>query len=65
MRFHGGRMYDIWHGDGWYWSVTAWPRHLLLGFRPHPKNWRIYFIKPPARPGYKRIYAGPFEIEWS
>jgi hypothetical protein len=53
---------DFWRGDGHY---TRWKlRHhtLVLAIR---KKWYFYTIKPPAKPGYRRFYCGPFELEIS
>lgn len=36
--------------------------HLLIAMH---KRWRLAFVKPAAKPGYRRIYIGPLEIEWS
>lgn len=36
--------------------------HLLLAVH---RRWRVDFVTPPAKPGYRRLYVGPFEIEWS
>jgi hypothetical protein len=47
---------DFYHGDGWFVSG----RHWLLAVR---WRWHFYFIRPPGKPGYKRIYFGPFELE--
>lgn len=29
------------------------------------KQWRLSFVRPHGKPGYRRLYIGPFEIEWS
>lgn len=29
------------------------------------RRWRLAFVRPPGKPGYRRIYVGPVEIEWS
>lgn len=39
----------------WYW-------HLLGAVH---RRWRLSLVRPGWRPGYKRIYLGPFEIEFS
>jgi hypothetical protein len=36
--------------------------HLLIAVH---RSWRVDFVKPPAKPGYRRLYIGPIEIEWS
>jgi hypothetical protein len=40
---------------GGYW-------HALVALR---WRWRFDFVKPISKPGYRRIYIGPIEIEWS
>lgn len=37
-------------------------RHLLVALH---RNWRFTFVRPAAKPEYRRIYVGPIEIEWS
>lgn len=27
------------------------------------RRWRLDFVRPPAKPGYRRWYVGPLEIE--
>ena len=36
--------------------------HLLLAVH---REWRASFVKPAAKPKYRRLYIGPLEIEWS
>jgi hypothetical protein len=36
--------------------------HLLLAIH---RKWRVGFVKPRAKLNYRRLYAGPLEIEWS
>jgi hypothetical protein len=40
---------------GGYW-------HVLLAVR---RRWRAAFVQVHTKPGYRRFYFGPFEIEWS
>lgn len=42
------------HANGWW--------HVLVAL--HLK-WRLDFVRPQGKPGYRRIYLGPLEIEWS
>lgn len=42
------------HGKG-YW-------HLLIALHA---SWRVAFVKPDAKPNYRRLFFGPIEIEWS
>jgi hypothetical protein len=39
---------------------TWWHVLVSVGVR-----WKFYFIKPPGKPSYRRLYVGPFELEWS
>lgn len=41
-------------GGGWF--------HVLLGWR---SVWRLAFVAPHNRLGYRRLYFGPLEIEAS
>lgn len=41
-------------GGGFWHLLIAWHRH-----------WRFAFVKPAAKIGYRRLYIGPIEIEWS
>jgi hypothetical protein len=51
----------------WYISTGfrgrpgAW-RHVLIALR-----WpmRFAYVRPDAKPEYRRVYIGPVEIEWS
>lgn len=36
--------------------------HLLVAVH---RRWRIDYLEPHAKPGYRRVYLGPIEIEWS
>jgi hypothetical protein len=47
---------DYWRGDGFHVSSRRWT--LAIRWR-----WRFAFVRPPAKPGYSRLYVGPFEIE--
>lgn len=51
-----GQFKDDWRGDGVHFSFGKWT--LAARLRCH-----FYMIRPPAKPGYLRIYFGPFEIE--
>lgn len=44
---------------GFYQSGT---RHLLFALH---RRWRLAFVRPAAKPDYRRLYLGPLEIEWS
>jgi hypothetical protein len=35
--------------------------HILLALH---RRWRVEFVKPSGKPGYRRLYLGPLEIEW-
>lgn len=35
--------------------------HILIALH---RRWRLAFVKPPGKPGYRRLYVGPLEIEW-
>lgn len=37
-------------------------RHFLVQWH---SRWRFDFRKPGGKPGYKRLYVGPLEFEWS
>ena len=50
--------------------------YVSTGFRPYHsgfwhllfavhRRWRIAFVRPDAKPDYRRVYFGPVEIEWS
>lgn len=53
---------------GRYFISTGFKRcndgfwHLLVAVHRH---WRLDFVRPVARPGYRRIYVGFIEVEWS
>ena len=53
---------DPWRGDGVFkaWQFASFT--FLLALR---KRWHLYAIRPPAKPGYWRVYIGPLEIEVS
>lgn len=36
--------------------------HLLVALH---RAWRLDFVRPHGKPGYRRLYLGPLEIEWS
>lgn len=36
--------------------------HALLAIH---RRWRVGFVRPSQKPSYRRLYLGPFEIEWS
>jgi hypothetical protein len=52
-----GMFADPYRGDGVHFSFGRW----TLAART---RWHFYFTKVPAKPGYARIYVGPFEIEY-
>lgn len=41
-------------GGGWW--------HVLIAVH---RRWRLAFVRPHSKPGYRRLYVGPLEIEWS
>lgn len=51
-----GRFSDFWRGNGVFVSGSCW----LIAIR---WRWRLAFVCPPGKPGYKRWYIGPVEIE--
>lgn len=51
-----GTFADPYRGDGWFIARGSW----LLAIR---WRWRFAFVRPPGKPGYARLYVGPFEIE--
>lgn len=51
-----GMFADPHRGDGIHLSFGKWT--FAACFR-----WHFYFTKVPAKPGYARLYFGPFEIE--
>lgn len=56
-----GSFDDYWNGDGVYVSLL-WKRgHFLIGVRKCLFVLRA--LKPPGKPGYARLYIGPFEFE--
>ena len=52
-----GLFKDFYRGDGVYVAGSRW----LIAFR---WRWRFAFVCPPAKPGYSRLYLGPFEFEY-
>lgn len=36
--------------------------HLLVALH---MRWRLASVRPHGKPGYRRLYIGPIEIEWS
>lgn len=36
--------------------------HLLVAVH---RRWQLRFVRPGGKPSYRRLYLGPFEIEWS
>lgn len=46
---------------GFYQSEGSW-RHNLVALH---RRWRFAFVRPAAKPNYRRLYIGPVEIEWS
>ncbi len=54
MKF--GWFADPHRGDGIHFSQGKWT--FAVRFR-----WHLYFTKVSAKPGYSRLYFGPFEIE--
>lgn len=36
--------------------------HLLFALH---RRWRFDYVRPAAKPDYRRLYIGPLEIEWS
>lgn len=51
-----GRFCDEWRGDGVQVIAGRWTIALRL-------RWRFAFVRPPSKPGYKRLYVGPLEVE--
>lgn len=37
--------------------------HLMLCLNPF--SWRLDLIDVVGKPGYRRLYLGPLEVEWS
>ena len=56
MVIRTGLFFDDRRGNGWHISAGSW----TFAVR---RRWRIYFVRPPGKPGYSRLYVGPFEIE--
>lgn len=62
MKIRTGEAWDNWRGNNRYVSFQFKKGgHLLFALR---KQWHWYFVKPHGKPGYKRMYLGPLEIEW-
>lgn len=51
-----GRFQDTWRGNGVYISGRRW----LVALR---WRWHFYYVEPPGKPGYRRLYLGPIEFE--
>ena len=51
-----GFFQDYLRGNGVHVSGRRWTVSLRW-------RWRIAFVRPPAKPGYSRLYVGPLEIE--
>jgi hypothetical protein len=51
-----GMFADPHRGDGIHFSFGRWTLAARI-------RWHFYFTKVPAKPGYARLYIGPFEIE--
>lgn len=51
----------IFVSTGFYRFGTNW-RHLLVALH---RRWRLDYVRPVAKPDYRRLYIGPLEIEWS
>lgn len=47
---------DEWRGNGVQLVLDRWT--LALRWR-----WHLRFVRPPMKPGYTRLYAGPLEVE--
>ena len=65
-RLQVGAGVDIhWRNTPMCWlTLFRKTRHVLFGFRPF--GWRFRRVIPvPAKPSYRRLYLGPFEIEWA
>lgn len=52
-----GKFTDSWRGNGWHISSYNW----TVAFR---WRWHFYFVKLPNRQNVRRVYLGPFEIEY-
>lgn len=53
---------DFWRGDG---KFKAWRFNKLTVLFAIRDRWHWYAIRPPAKPGYLRIYFGPYELQFS
>jgi hypothetical protein len=56
IKFKYGFFLDAWRGNGFHLSFGRWT--FALRFK-----WIFQFTKVPGKPGYKRLYLGPLEIE--
>jgi hypothetical protein len=56
MQIRKGYFDDFWRGNGFFYSLNNWTFAVRW-------KWRLYFVNPPSKPGYSRLYIGPFEIE--
>jgi len=54
MRY--GKFIDHWRGDGVFLTFGL----VTLALR---RRWHLYVVKPQGKPGYRRVYIGPLEIE--
>ena len=53
---------DPYRGDGWFAAKRTKFGTFLFAVR---RSWNFYAAKPPGKPGYWRVYIGPFEFEYS
>jgi hypothetical protein len=56
MAMKAGRFFI---STGFYQSST---RHLLVALH---RRWRLAYVRPAAKPDYRRLYIGPLAVEWS
>ncbi|SOC45714.1 hypothetical protein SAMN05892877_117103 [Rhizobium subbaraonis] len=61
MRVKLGRFHDDWRGNGVFVSFIGEVGHVLFAAR---WAWRFDYVHLPVKP-YRRLYVGPFEVEWS
>ena len=61
MKLKHGKFEDMWRGDGAFVSLCSKSWHFLIAVR---WRWHFYSVCPNAKPGYRRTYLGPFEVEW-
>ena len=57
MKVKKGKFFDYYRGDGYYIAF----KNLTFAVR---FKWYFDFVRPPVKPGYWRLYIGPFEIEY-